>query len=612
MPKCPKCNENLPKKQRFCGYCGTDVTTGEAPSDLFSNLNKKNDDQELSYWARHKTEPIKAPEKNPALDEEFKDLPYVPDETEIEMRKSGLWNQFDEKEKKDNKKPIFTKPEPPEPHRMKSEDLLADFTPEPPPPSLPPSSTAKKLSPTPPPNYKPTINIPSAAIPTPKTAPTVNIPGSHTAPPPKPAAPTINPLFNNAPSTEPIKPAAPTPPPAPSPAPATETPTTNKKLSKFDLFESFAPMSKKKNAEIKPEVPAVNNPAAPPPVSPPKKEPAFSIPTIADLQKPERPEKPVVKIAPAEPIKEPAPPENNLIKVPDFTGQSKDNAKATLTRLGLTPILKTANSDSVLKGEIVSQSIAGGKEIEPGTEVTIVVSVGNWSKWTKDPYLSDNKHEIESQTIFRSREREMTIDHKQSDKSTMEGYTLYDSKKEYSNWETDNYYSKDSRPPSDTCEILKIMTGFKYYGWTYRGIDSIPNVYSSLEMAIYLNPQTTKDNWEYIETIDKTNAAPENKIWSPDNDIIKTPAGDEVESNISFKSFYVGGIEYAAKLGSFDTVWTKYRKRHLISVIYMFKAEKFTPWSEWSDWTLETDVKADSTHEVESQTLYRRRKKADE
>jgi hypothetical protein len=193
----------------------------------------------------------------------------------------------------------------------------------------------------------------------------------------------------------------------------------------------------------------------------------------------------------------------------------------------------------------------------------------------------------------------------------MEGYDLYDSKKEYSPWQTDMYFSKDSLQPSDCFEILKMSTGFKYYGWMYHGIDPIQGVYCSLEMALYFNPQTVSENWEYNEVIDKLSADADSKKWTPEGGFSKTPAGDDVLSNISFTSYYVGGLQYAGKIGTNETVWAKYRRRRLESIKYCFRAEQFSDWGDWSDWTLEQPLITGDLLDVESQTMYRRRKKAD-
>ncbi|GHU55037.1 hypothetical protein FACS1894132_10550 [Clostridia bacterium] len=634
MPKCPNCQENVPKKQRFCGFCGTDVTTGEKPDDLsfFDGLGKQKssdgDYGEESFFAKQRREAVAA--GAPIIEKPKPKVEIPPeiaknignkqvDETELEMRMKGVWQQDTQSEK------IAEKLKNKETNDMeiaiakdkKNKAFLSDL----PPIGIPkaPAPAAKTASPV---NVPPVVNIPPVAQ---KSVPPVA--KAAAAPVSKPAPPVVNvpptaskPVQAFPPSSQFVsmpKNVQTQPPPPAKPAPQTEQ---QKHVSKFDAFDSFVP---------KKHTPSVNSSAQPanavPPINP---APTVLPPPAKLVSPPPVVTAPVAKKAqpPIEPVinstEKTAPTPQNVaqtdntetndnIRIPDVTGMTKETAKAMLTRAGLKPVLQTINDESAPKGTIVSQDIKAGEYAQEGSTVTVLVSVGSWSKWTKDPYLSDEKHQIESKTIYRYRSREKFIEEKESDKNTMTGFDLYNSKKEYSNWDTDKYYSKESRPPSDTCEILKINTGFKYFGWTYHGIDSISNSYCSLETAMFFNPKTTVENWEYNETIDKSDAPAETKNWSPEKGFDKTPAGDEVESNFRISSYYIGGIEYASRVGLADTVWTKYRKRKLEKVTYMFKAEKYSAWSVWSEWSLDPDIEPDELNELEAQTLYRRRRKAD-
>ncbi len=63
-------------------------------------------------------------------------------------------------------------------------------------------------------------------------------------------------------------------------------------------------------------------------------------------------------------------------KVPSVVGQSQSAASSALSSAGLNVNVTTENSDSVSSGNVISQSVEGGKYVDKGTTVTIVVSSG--------------------------------------------------------------------------------------------------------------------------------------------------------------------------------------------------------------------------------------------
>lgn len=67
-------------------------------------------------------------------------------------------------------------------------------------------------------------------------------------------------------------------------------------------------------------------------------------------------------------------PEQN--SVPDVTGQSQSSASSALQNAGFEVNVTTASSDSVSKGNVISQDPSGGSQADKGSTVTIVVSSG--------------------------------------------------------------------------------------------------------------------------------------------------------------------------------------------------------------------------------------------
>lgn len=65
-----------------------------------------------------------------------------------------------------------------------------------------------------------------------------------------------------------------------------------------------------------------------------------------------------------------------MVKVPYVTGYTESAASSMLRNADLVPVVAYASSDTVAEGDVISQSIDGGTQVEAGTEVTITVSTG--------------------------------------------------------------------------------------------------------------------------------------------------------------------------------------------------------------------------------------------
>jgi serine/threonine-protein kinase len=65
-------------------------------------------------------------------------------------------------------------------------------------------------------------------------------------------------------------------------------------------------------------------------------------------------------------------------EVPDITGMTKDKAIAELRRRGLQLVVEEQKKDSgAPEGQILSQKPAAGQRVDPGTKVSVVISVGS-------------------------------------------------------------------------------------------------------------------------------------------------------------------------------------------------------------------------------------------
>lgn len=64
------------------------------------------------------------------------------------------------------------------------------------------------------------------------------------------------------------------------------------------------------------------------------------------------------------------------VTVPNVVGKTQDQAKKALTDAQLGFDFTTAHSDTVPEGQVISQSIAAGKQVNAGTTVSVVISLG--------------------------------------------------------------------------------------------------------------------------------------------------------------------------------------------------------------------------------------------
>jgi beta-lactam-binding protein with PASTA domain/predicted Ser/Thr protein kinase len=64
------------------------------------------------------------------------------------------------------------------------------------------------------------------------------------------------------------------------------------------------------------------------------------------------------------------------VTVPNVTGESEQAASAKLRGVGLSPVPSLSSSATVASGSVISQAPAGGRRVEGGTRVNIVVSSG--------------------------------------------------------------------------------------------------------------------------------------------------------------------------------------------------------------------------------------------
>ena len=312
-----------------------------------------------------------------------------------------------------------------------------------------------------------------------------------------------------------------------------------------------------------------------------------------------------VQIPEPEPEKEPEPPKETII---NFIGQNKTSVESMLRFKGINTQF-TYVTDESKYDTVISQSIPAGTEVLSGTDISITVSAGTWSEWSENAIPASSMRIIESKKQYRRRTRTRTTDKRESNTTSgYDDYNLVNTTYKYSNWVTDQYFTAEVLPGDDTCEIVTRTIGFKYAGWVNpTNISAIS--FSTPDVANFFNNNLSKINWMYDETITEQNVKPDVKNWRLANDsMIRTPAGDSLTSNIFFSAHVINGKSYAMKFGSAETEWYIYKRRTLEETTYHFEKEIISDWTDWTDWT-DKEYTATEDCEVETRTLSRSRRK---
>lgn len=91
------------------------------------------------------------------------------------------------------------------------------------------------------------------------------------------------------------------------------------------------------------------------------------------------------------------------VPVPDVRGKKEQDAKSELEAAGLTVTSVTTDySDTVAEGKVISQSIAPGKYVDAGSDITLVISEGPktvYYKFSATIQLPDDSEEVASASI---------------------------------------------------------------------------------------------------------------------------------------------------------------------------------------------------------------------
>ena len=184
---------------------------------------------------------------------------------------------------------------------------------------------------------------------------------------------------------------------------------------------------------------------------------------------------------------------------------------------------------------------------------------GEWSKWSETAVTASDTLEVETKHQYRYRDREETT----SSSSALDGWTQYDSKTStvYGNW---SEWSKNPISASANLEV-ETKTTYTYDAYIYH------------------------DGQEY-----------ESYFFSSSNGNYQ--AGDLVEDYVYSEGSFKGVHRQVFVTGSYYDKTVKYRSRSVSSSTTYY----FERWTQWSDWSAET-VDSAINRVIEERDMYRSR-----
>ncbi|MCR4621792.1 MAG: hypothetical protein K5663_06880 [Clostridiales bacterium] len=234
---------------------------------------------------------------------------------------------------------------------------------------------------------------------------------------------------------------------------------------------------------------------------------------------------------------------------------------------------------------------------------------GEWSKWSAKEVKKSNTRQVETQQMYRYRNLEKTT----STKSSIKGWTKYDSKTTYSAWGAWSKWSTTKVTKSATREV-KTKTQYS----TRDLIDFADS--SSNNDSNLLNNGYERDGWGtyadgtiyygYVKLTD----------WSSWSDTKQTSfmrirtrtvyqyRDRKATTTYYFKRWGAWSEWTASKVAANDSrqvqnaVWYRYRDKLKETVYY------YERWSNWSGWS-ENAVNSNANTQVEKKTRYRYRAK---
>lgn len=278
-------------------------------------------------------------------------------------------------------------------------------------------------------------------------------------------------------------------------------------------------------------------------------------------------------------------------KVASVTGKSESDAKSSITSSGLIPVVTYAFSSNVAEGNVISQSVSAGTEVQLSSVVTLLVSKGPEapSGWTTDASFVNSKwYTVQTKTQYRKQTR--SIETMSSTNPDISGWTRDDSKTTET-WGGFTDWSMNYVAGSSTREVQT------------KGVDRVDYQYTEYYLERYYSD--VHGAWEVIKQDSTYNDA--GCGWYNVNLLTLTEGPPRWRAN----TYWVSGL-YACGVGGYPCLKTNERTlNHVVTdtyyryrdKIFTYYFSRYTNWSSWSNWGDEKSSSDDVTN-VEERTVY--------
>lgn len=222
-----------------------------------------------------------------------------------------------------------------------------------------------------------------------------------------------------------------------------------------------------------------------------------------------------------------------------------------------------------------------------------IVNYGSWSDWSKDAISETSTRDVDTKTQYRYQDMEYTT----SSKSSLSGWTQYDSKATYGEWSGWSAWSDTPVSESDTCEVrtqqVEIPGATTYVYSAYYSSDS-PKVGSGFPSPCGICAANTYGGtWSLKSRVETSPRPPSNVTWKCEH--VGRISQRYQGSNGAFYYYEKVKVEES----TYKTQYS-YRTRSKDVTYHFYK------WGEWSSWS-DTKVSSSDSRKVEKRTMYRSR-----
>ena len=328
------------------------------------------------------------------------------------------------------------------------------------------------------------------------------------------------------------------------------------------------------------------------------------------------------------------------VNVPYVAYKTETEAKGLLEGLGLNVSISHQYSEDVQEGNVISQSIVDGTQVDVGTPITLIVSMGRkeqqaaqanptpepqWSEWgdSLPSGVSQAGYHVEQKILYSYRDKSVT----ESSDSTLvnQGYTLEATTPVYSSYGAWSDWTETAQTGSDLVKVEKqtrysyrdkVATQSYYWGdWSEWQNDPVEGS-GTREVETQEIPATYKTQYHYSRFTEYSGGGGWNAPtpgWWGGHHCQYAQETDWVDSAYAYKEtqYYADGTSFTLYSAPAGGTWyneaTRQAEKTPAYLQYRYRDQKTTTTESWGNWTgySENAVNSSDTREVRTKDFYR-------